>query len=754
MRFGPSGRFDGRGRSYPAREVREAILQRVREEDIQHSEDDFLDSAVGAHSDPMQLTLSRVTVVGFLDLSFEVVSARLIFERCRFTRGLIARRASIRGLELYATEAPEVDLSWSRIDGDLRLVKVSGGAASPASDDQEAARSDDQVAARSADVADTTNDSVHGITLRCFGTAVIGEISMAEAKIAEEDAEALLATQRDPASVEAVPSSGVTWERVFNAVGLASALAAWVAVVGGATMWARLDAIGASALPSLSALGQSWMITAGLQTLLLPMLLGTSAAVLVYFSRSAPVVTARPAGVFNEPEPPQRRQPKGNAGSSPDVRGPFMRSRPVVALWRLQRQDSSRALVPVAFFAIVAASLYVARASALVLITTAAVIAVGILGRVLRGLRGVAVGVLVAFLTAGAVYVVWTWAAQEQVGWAITAAAVCGITVLGLQYAAALTHRPEIFILACVAVAFVGAVLAFVVTVTIGWTAFMAVITAIAVWVGLGALLDKPHGAAALTLFVVIVAWSGALQYVREIGNREPAFPTAAVVLKNAPPASGLLVGRTSDVVLLADTKPEHKVRQVHVLPADQIQGIDIGSKVVINPETKRVKKSATGSDSDDATGSDQGGADGHQPVFKPRIHAPFDATRPISTLDSSVGGTPVRLELLGISRGGRVAYLWMRVVNMDIAPHPVAEMLGLPSGSLDTPYVVPAGSQIAYKVAHGADVCGCSGGLQAARLLPHGELTVFAAYTIPVHTTQVDVTVPGFGNFDNVEVG
>jgi hypothetical protein len=742
-----SGHFDGLGKTYPARQVRDAIVgERVRGE----AREDLPDA-------PRQLTLSQITVREPLDLSFEALGIQLIFDRCRLAGGLIARRANLAGLELYATEVPVVDLSWSHIDGDLRLIKVSPPRADPPAADAD--RDDEGDSSEQGGGADSDPATGEPTSLRCYGTKVTGEVGLAGSEIREDDYHALLATKRLAAAADSPTANAFTWERLFNAIGLASALVLWVAVVGGATLWARLEAIGAPALPSLTALGQTWIVTAGLQTLMVPILLGTSVAVLVYFSRPTPLPTAHPAGSFDTAMDADVGRRDSSVRPARATFLSLVRSRPVVALLRLQRRPSSRLLVPAVFFALVAASLYIARASLPALAVTAAVIGVSILAALLPdGFRRPWIAVVVAVITAVLVYEGWRWATDK---WALLAAVLAGVSMLILLLAAGWEARPDAFVVAALLVVFVGAVLSFLLTVTLGWTVFMAVITALAVWISLGALMDKPQGAAALTLFVAIVAWSGALQYAKEIGNREPAFPEASLAIENAAPVAGLLVGRTSDLVLLAEMEPTDGAREVHVYPADQIESVTIGSQVTLDPSTKRVSDTeADGTGPNDDVSKDDVPEDGvseedgeTQPMYEPPVHDPFEAADAIDTLDAEVAGAPVRLELLGVRRSDEVVYVWMRVVNMDQAPHSVAEMLALDRGALDTPLAIDTGSRLAYHVAQTPSSCACTNGLDALELQAHAQVNVFAAHVLPASVTSVDISLPTLGSFDRVAI-
>lgn len=76
------------------------------------------------------------------------------------------------------------------------------------------------------------------------------------------------------------------WDTVTQVVGLAAALAAWIAVVGGARFWARASNLEVPPIPLLAGAGQEWLLTEGLQALTLPVVLAAAVGLGVYFGIS------------------------------------------------------------------------------------------------------------------------------------------------------------------------------------------------------------------------------------------------------------------------------------------------------------------------------------------------------------------------------------------------------------------------------------------------------------------------------------
>jgi hypothetical protein len=73
---------------------------------------------------------------------------------------------------------------------------------------------------------------------------------------------------------------------VLSVAGAATALAAWVAVVGGATMWARFHAAGVPAGEGVAVLPRTVLLAQGLRTLLVPLTVAAVAAAIVQLTRT------------------------------------------------------------------------------------------------------------------------------------------------------------------------------------------------------------------------------------------------------------------------------------------------------------------------------------------------------------------------------------------------------------------------------------------------------------------------------------
>jgi hypothetical protein len=91
---------------------------------------------------------------------------------------------------------------------------------------------------------------------------------------------------RERAELTQIDGSRARWrpklEEVLALVGAAAGLAAWVALVGGFTMWARFQAAHIPAIEGIAVLPRNVLLAEGVRTLAVPILLGSVAAVLAY----------------------------------------------------------------------------------------------------------------------------------------------------------------------------------------------------------------------------------------------------------------------------------------------------------------------------------------------------------------------------------------------------------------------------------------------------------------------------------------
>ncbi|WP_162529914.1 MFS transporter [Nocardioides caldifontis] len=186
---------------------------------------------------PVVLELDRCVVAGTVEI-VGVWARRLAITNSRLRGRLLVRRAHVDGdLDLTGTTRPFIDTATSTIEG--RVLEGLEGAAD-------------------------------------------GDVGGEPMPVAPRDAES-----PKPTSIDAGEDRGdkpFPWDTVTQVVGLAAALAAWIAVIGGARFWARADNMEVPPIPLLAGAGQEWLLTEGLQSLTLPVVLAAVVALGVYFA--------------------------------------------------------------------------------------------------------------------------------------------------------------------------------------------------------------------------------------------------------------------------------------------------------------------------------------------------------------------------------------------------------------------------------------------------------------------------------------
>jgi hypothetical protein len=94
----------------------------------------------------------------------------------------------------------------------------------------------------------------------------------------------------------------------------------------------------------------------------------------------------------------------------------------------------------------------------------------------------------------------------------------------------------------------------------------------------------------AATMFAVVAAWGGVINYLKERVT-EPSFDLTAVVRKPASataprePVSGFLIARTGDAILVADDTPlfVDGTRRILVVPREVVESMSVGPACIIN---------------------------------------------------------------------------------------------------------------------------------------------------------------------------
>lgn len=368
------------------------------------------------------------------------------------------------------------------------------------------------------------------------------------------------------------PPNPIPWELIGQVLGVVAGLAAWVAVVGGARMWARLESADIPALPTLAQLDEGAFVVEGLHTLLLPVLLGGVTALLLYFSRpkgseqaeqavssddrqapenvvSAPVPNGAATGP-RTPGPP----PGDSANSTATEDATPTGSDPVPDDPTSPVRPATRVTFDGYFFGGRPGS----RQS-----SAAGTNAVRHVNRALLRLRPIEYAQELAakhqgyaFATAGVVAVlliaITLVIADASPGWFLVGAivgALAATAVVGL----AARHGGSPLLLVVAAACLLGGIVASL------WEAVepialvaMGLATVVALWLTLGALHGAGAGRSALILFVAVVVWSGALGYAQERGDKSPDLSPASVRLTDGTPVDGYYLGRSTSHLLIA----------------------------------------------------------------------------------------------------------------------------------------------------------------------------------------------------------
>lgn len=661
---------------------------------------------------PEGMTLRNLRIFDELDLGWQDLPVALAFEDCEFVERPRFTGARLARLHLIRCTAPRgVSLDGVRVDGDLIIEglrsedrvllsdAVVGGrlvlAGSTVSGDRPAVVLD-----RARVSGDAILDHLRAATgVSATATSVAGRMVLTEARLDPASAAALVSLGRQhagPATSPAAgdPSPGPDWELLLQVVGLGAALGAWVAVVGGATVWARLANAGLPALPTLAGVGREWMLVEGFRTLLVPVLLGALVSLLVYYTWQ-PHVVGRGTGA-----PPTEDDDEPAPSRFPPVRA------------------------------------------------------------VLAGARTLGGWQLTVLAALGAVLALLTLLAIARVNpWLVAGAVLAGLVPLLLIRSA----PPLWAAIASAAVVGVGLAVALMLAVG-GWAWFMLGVTLVAVWVALGAMVGKSARGLAVTVFVVIVGWSGALGYARELGDRSPETYPAVAVLTDGSRVTGDLMGRSTSHLFLdvhADVMGDVDTSgAVEVLPEEQVERLWYGAELTAGAV------GGGGPEDDGAPGQGgrhgdggQGGGGSGSVDFEPQpapTSLPLEAVSPLATRDGVLHGQATQLQLLRLVSSGGFVELDMRVFNDSADPLRVSSALSAGTDpDVSGLEVLDTSTRRSYQVARADGGCACDSGLDRREVPSGGSVLLSAVFEMPAPQGRtVDVRVPAFGWFRGVPVG
>ncbi len=569
------------------------------------------------------------------------------------------------------------------------------------------------------------------------------------------------------APAESPPASGgggnshrpSPWDLLLQVAGAGAAIAGWIAVVGGARVWARLHAADIPATQTLSVLPRELLIVEGLQALLVPLVIGGGLAVVVYFWRTDRHGHGSPE-TPDDPPPPSERE---RLSFRDWIRETFAESAPASVLKGLDHDYEPTALAGMGALAAVG-----------LLVLTLAIVQVQWWWVV--GATGLGLG-LATFARVGP--------AQEgdqpvpdptsRRVWVLIAAAVVLVAAIGavaaapgwekwewlavgIGVAAALAlvagagrwypeSRGLVAAIAVVVAPLVGVIVALSRVVRPGYLVAIGLLTVALVWLLLGALSKRPPKGVAWTLFAALALWSGAIGFLREAGAREPQLESADVVLEDGTRLTGFYLGRNDDAFYVATDSP----RRVRVLEQEEVASLDVGERTDAKPAEER----------DDARDDD--GPEGSRPKTKDLPIGPAGARKFLRAVDTIVGRVELRLEIFEPRRSGKLLVLDLRLTNLSDEEGPAtqfavgnllddgaADARGATSDTVDGLEISDGANKMTYPVARTEDGrCLCTRNLSRITLRPGESVFLWAAFKRPPDDAELELHAPQFPTLD-----
>jgi hypothetical protein len=657
------------------------------------------------------------------------------------------RGAQVSGdVDLHGTMVPNLDLRDVVVGGRLVLSGVNVGqhlseAAAQSHAGQIAGRREAQTGLAAHVALDRARvmqvallDGLKADQVSAASTQLSGGVVLTGAKIALGDATVLLDSVNRPGGQGSEAEKPFNWELLSQLVGLGAGLTAWVAVVGGARLWARLFNADVPILPTLVGVGRDWMVVEGLKTLAFPVLLGAGVSLFVYYSYRP--MDAAERAMATAPEVSSSVAQGANAGDAWTAR----------AGRRLRQWSTLSGLG--------------ARAEALPGLIFA-MVAIG----------GFITWSVIAFTTANN-WVKWIY-------WAALAIAL--ISGAGAMWVArngkAATIRFRLA-LASVAVASVLLVILWLEVLTVWSMLAMLAVTVGVILLTLGAVDGKSVRGVAFTLFVVITAWSGILGILQEAGAKHRVRTWAFVTLEDGSHVTGEYLGNSGDQLFLAT--PITKGPQGDVSPVT----LESGSVLVVDSKnvdeliygqfTNLVLKAATdvtvkGDNQRSALeemcavapwlvpeiwcekGGSQAGGTGtngaSQPV-PPQKPAKVIPAPPLAVVQMTLGLQQIQLEVTSLKRRGQFLELDLSLNNRDDGSWTIGSTLsrdGTSTASGIEAFDPP--EKTAYLVASKVGQCACPVKLDMATLKPGEWRHLTVTLTAPPSTAKkVDLEIPNFG--------
>jgi hypothetical protein len=562
-----------------------------------------------------------------------------------------------------------------------------------------------------------------------------------------------------------------------------------MAVVGGAREWARLHNAGIPSTQTLTVLPRQLLIVEGFQTLLFPLLIGGSVALLVYYSwpwregekerltrdeilkREVDVARRRKEeearrreeeekekrkkkqqqtgqraasnpdqGAGSGTPPPQEPDPTPPAEQQPDATGTTAGS---------QTGKHGNPLAPLRFLlgvvrdtddlevAIIAGGITIA-----LVILTLALVGVDWL---FPGI-GTAIGLvsLLAFFATRA-----RWARAIRARWARSRWARS-------RWARAIRARWARNLCLCVAMAapVLGVLVAVILRVSIGYALAIAATTVAIAWVTLGALLSRSRAGVAITLFAAFLLWAGTVSFLGDLGAQNPKLDIAIVMRNDAPTLEGFYLGGAGgDVYIASETRP----RTVTLIKQDDVAELSFGAPRPVNPTKSagvgsgRANSGGTGTRTTTGT---VGTTTSHQPSPQPAPTPSAGAEKVVATGNGNLDGVRVELEVMQPQIGKQLMVLNFILTNTSTGDNGRDLVIGnlLDDGkgpefdTLDGVVVIDVDGGKSHRVAHDIEGnCLCTSQLDQIEIAPGQSAKLFATFARAPFGQTFDLQMNGF---------
>lgn len=361
-------------------------------------------------------------------------------------------------------------------------------------------------------------------------------------------------------------------ERIAQVVALLTAIGAWVALVGGARLWARLHHADIASAQTLAVLPHQLLVVDGFQTLVAPLLIGGTAALLIFSSWSE--LEEGREGIADEcTDEIMRRtraadkrlqartgilpltsatgddfgwekyvEPGGAAKGTRRQRG-MLSPRMQSSRHRRTLQTAPKVRIPAPVFLLRS---LIKRHGNVPVVVGATLVAL-----------------VLAILALTILQVNWSWPA-----WSLLFG-----TVLAIVAAIFPPDRPSrarrpgwpktLFLTLAVVAPLVGLFVAAFVRIEFRYLMAIALVTLLVVWLTLGALVRATRRRTALTVLAAFAVWAGTVAFLRDLGARHPKFEAAVVMRKHSPAECGFYLGGAGGDVYIASYRTPRTVTRI-----------------------------------------------------------------------------------------------------------------------------------------------------------------------------------------------